>query len=465
MMNMIKLEKIKKSYGDKLVLNDINISLDDQSKIYALIGESGSGKTTLFNILFGLDQQYEGSYLLFGKDAKEYRSQEWSAIRKSEISIVFQDYKLLENFTVYENLTLASDASKDEIDAIMKELDIFDLKMQDISELSGGQKQRVALARAAIKNPKLLLLDEPTGNLDGLTSNLVFQYLKKLNKRGILIFFITHDQELANLADVIYELKNQTITMIKGKNSLSSEHNISIDNTTFPLHFIPIYVFTKFSRTIKRQFLLIIPMMIITFVFLMGFTAFRSSSVLSFERFFSGIGKHIILLSTQKLNEQTIKEYNEKNIQSPYDGERIAFSENDVARVKKLAGVDSVFLMNADISTDYNKNKNHLNLQYGNQNFSSRLREFNYGSNSVSTISFKMKKMDVPRQYVHEYNPNQLSLIAGNYPKDDTTEILVPDVFILQKYNTDQFSKFVGKEIVLNMNNNKNEELIKESCK
>lgn len=197
----------------------------------------------------------------------------------------------------------------------------------------------------------------------------------------------------------------------------------------------------------------------------MGFTAFRSASVLNFERFFSGIGENIILMSTQKLNEQTIKKYNQDNIQSSFDGERIAFSENDNMMVKNIDGVDSVVLLNEGISTDYNKNLNHLKLQFSSQSYSSSIKQYNYGSDKISSFSFKIKKMNIPNKYVKDYNPDQLNLIVGNYPKDDTTEILVPDVFILQNYDTEQFSKLIGKTITLNMISNTTKKLVKEKMK
>lgn len=451
---MLKISNLNKKYKEKIVLDSVSLNVEDPNKIYSLIGESGTGKSTLFNILFGLDQEYEGEYILFNQNAKEYSLDTWARLRESKIGLVFQDYKLLEDFTVFENLKLASNASDSDIESIMKELDIFDLKSNFCFELSGGQKQRVALARAAIKNPKILLLDEPTGNLDGLTSQLVFKYLQKLRNRGILIFYITHDRELANLADVVYEIKEKTIKEVRRiEENVKLSDNLNENNREIPFNFTIDYVKLKGIRNIKRQLLLIVPMTLIISIFILGFTAYRSASLLSFERLFTGISERVILVSTQQLNADTIKDYNENNIQSPYDGKRIGFSEKDKQQVESIDGIEKVILFNYGVKSNYNNAYNSLNLSFSEKDFSSKIEKFNYGWNKISSLSFYLQKLNVPKYFIPDYNSENIILLSGDYPKDDSNEVLVPDTFVLQHFNTEDYQKVLGKEIELETTN------------
>ncbi|HCE11170.1 MAG TPA: peptide ABC transporter ATP-binding protein [Enterococcus sp.] len=216
---MIKIKSLSKKYKDKLILENLSCQITDTQKIYTLVGESGSGKTTLFNIIFGLDQDYTGYYELFGHDTKSFTNQEWSSIRESYVRMVFQDYKLMNNLTVFDNIHISGNFSKETIELVLRELAIYDLRNQLVTELSGGQKQRVSIARAVVAEPKILLLDEPTGNLDGMTADKVMEYLQKLKDKGMLIFIITHDQSLARLSDVVLKLENHSISPTDKKKS------------------------------------------------------------------------------------------------------------------------------------------------------------------------------------------------------------------------------------------------------
>ena len=451
---MIKIRNLTKKYKQKIIFDHISLSLEDSSKIYSLIGESGSGKTTLFNILFGLDRDYSGIYQLFGRDASKLSNTEWTTLRGEYIRMVFQDYKLLEHFTVYENMNLSGNYTDDEIDSILKELDILDVKKNTISELSGGQKQRVAIARAIIANPKILLLDEPTGNLDGMTSEKIMNYLDKLRNKGILIFIITHDESLSKLADVVFELKNNKITEVS-KPSLTvtktnSDFSNEIDKST-PREHKPIvnYVFNSLMKTKKKIIYLAIPIIIILTLFILGFSAYRVNSTLSFKKIFAGIGNQIILLDTQKINENQVENFNSQGIQSSFDGNRIGFSEVDVERTLAIENVQEVFLSPGDITSNYDKDHNTLNITYHDIDFPDNMKKYISLGNRIDTLSFNFVKNYVPKNLISDYNKDNVELISGEFPADESNEIIIPDIYVLLKRNNENFDDIIGDRIFL----------------
>lgn len=175
---MLNLNNITKRYGEKVIFKNMNIQFDNTNEINGIIGKSGSGKSTLFNILFGLDTDYEGTYKIENKDVKSFNNNQWDKIRKEDIHIVFQDFKLINNFTVLENLLLTLNCKEDIARSALKKLDILKLENTKVKNISGGEKQRLALARAIIGNPKVLLLDEPTGNLDDVHANMIMECIQ-----------------------------------------------------------------------------------------------------------------------------------------------------------------------------------------------------------------------------------------------------------------------------------------------
>lgn len=178
--------------------------------------------------------------------------------------------------------------SEDEIDTVLKSMDLYDLKSEFVKNISGGQKQRVAIARAVLGKPKIILMDEPTGNLDGMTTDTVMKYVNKLKNLGILVFIITHDKEILNYADVIYHLENGSIRVSKHskarKNTLlstrSQKYTKSIKKHTIR------YTFLSIFRKKKKLFLMGVPTIIILMTFILSFVAYKTNSVSSFQSFF-----------------------------------------------------------------------------------------------------------------------------------------------------------------------------------
>lgn len=219
---MIELKNVSKTYKTKMeelnILKNINFKFNNGDFV-SIQGKSGSGKTTLLNILGLLDIKSEGELYI---NSEKIEKQDLTKLRSENIGFVFQFHYLLNEFTALENVMIPAlnkkNANKKEIEKRAKEL----LEMVGLSgrlnhkpnELSGGEKQRVSIARAMINSPELILADEPTGNLDYETSQLINNIFVELNKKGQGIIIVTHSQELANLADYKYILKNGTLEMI-----------------------------------------------------------------------------------------------------------------------------------------------------------------------------------------------------------------------------------------------------------
>lgn len=218
---MLVVENLTKIYRPKkgkpvTAINNVSLQLPQKGMVF-LLGKSGSGKSTLLNLLGGLDSYTSGDILIKGKSTKDFKSSDFDSYRNTYIGFIFQEYNVLEEYTVSKNIALALElqhkkADPDEIKSIMSNVDLeTELFDRRIDELSGGQKQRVAIARAIVKNPDIIMADEPTGSLDSLTGKQVFETLKKLSQDRLVIV-VSHDRESAELyGDRIIELADGKI--------------------------------------------------------------------------------------------------------------------------------------------------------------------------------------------------------------------------------------------------------------
>ncbi|WP_125762073.1 ABC transporter ATP-binding protein [Companilactobacillus hulinensis] len=203
---MLKIKNVGKSYGQFQVLQNIDLEVAD-GEFLAIMGPSGSGKSTLINILGLLDQDYTGEYLLNNKSYKETSDNLLSRIRGDQLGFVFQNFKLLTTYSVYENIEVPLIYSKNEqhhkrerVEDVIEKVGLNGKEKHRPAELSGGQQQRVAIARAIVNQPKLIIADEPTGALDSKTSKEIMDIFTKLNQDGTTIIMVTHDEEVAEYA-------------------------------------------------------------------------------------------------------------------------------------------------------------------------------------------------------------------------------------------------------------------------
>lgn len=211
---MIRLENVSKSYADKMILENINFEVEQGDRV-VILGKSGSGKTTLLNIIATIDSNYSGNVYLFNNYMRKLKNSDMAKLRRDQLGFIFQDFGLLENFNIEENILLPSrsagkDIKKDEyFNKLIDVLNIENLLKRYPSELSGGEKQRAAIARAIIKKPKLVLADEITSALDIYTSKELIVYLDDVvTKFNITLLMVTHDLEVARVCNKAYFIKN-----------------------------------------------------------------------------------------------------------------------------------------------------------------------------------------------------------------------------------------------------------------
>lgn len=229
---MLEVRDLRKTYkskkgGDTEALKGINLKFADKGLVF-ILGKSGCGKSTLLNLLGGLDSFDCGEIIINGKSSKDFSPADFDSYRNTYLGFVFQEFNIIENFTIEKNIGLAlqlqhKKSDKDAIGEILKKVELEGFSHRKPNELSGGQKQRVAIARALIKDPEIILADEPTGALDSATGKSVLTMLKKLANEKLVII-VSHDREFAEeYADRIVELKDGLVISDRTREIISDE--------------------------------------------------------------------------------------------------------------------------------------------------------------------------------------------------------------------------------------------------
>ena len=264
---MIELKNVSKTYKSRngaytKALDNVSIRLPDTGFIF-IVGKSGSGKSTLLNMISGLDKEDTGEIIVDGKSLKKFKSKDYDYYRNRYIGFVFQEFNLINEYNVYDNILLSlklqkRKATKDNCDKLLKSLGLENLGNRKVYELSGGQKQRVSIGRALIKNPKVLIADEPTGSLDQNSGKQIFEILKKISKDRLVIV-VSHDIESAKTyGDNIIEISDGHIIYNNVPSDIIEINEFLSSKSTLPLKDKLKFAFLNLGRHKIRLFFTIL---------------------------------------------------------------------------------------------------------------------------------------------------------------------------------------------------------------
>lgn len=389
---MIELKNVTKIYGNTTVIQNANYSFPNNGLV-CLLGESGCGKTTLMNLIAGLDTEYTGKIIVDNVELNTLSENDLCNYRKDYTGFVFQDYHLLNGYSVIENIVypcvLKSDDSQRDIQKakeLLHNIGLSDKIDEKVQNLSGGQKQRVAIARALIKNPKVILADEPTGALDRKTSTEIMELLKEISQEKLVIV-ITHDRHICDYADEIITIEDKKVCVQK---DLGETDRVSKEKMTL----CPPRKINHFALACKNFKTAWIKYLLVSFIFSFGILCMLFS------------------LSSGNIIEKSITDFKEKNV---------AFNNGYVKYDKKN---DIYKRLSADSRLE------NVYKQYKIENISL----------SINTHTEMMaEKLPMPKA--------KESMSYGTMPRNNKNEIaLTPS--LAKKFDA-KINELIGKEIVL----------------
>lgn len=376
---MIELKNVYKSYKTKnnevQVLKDINIKLPSKGLIF-ILGKSGSGKTTLLNLIGGLDNVTSGNIYLNKNDITKFDSNMLDNYRNSLVGFIFQDYNLLDNLSVYENIKLPLSLQKKKdnnslISKVLTGVGLPNMEDRNINELSGGEKQRVSIARAMIKNPDIILADEPTGNLDTNNASHIFNILKQISLAKLVVV-VTHDRDSAyKYGDQIIELSDGVVTNIVTNNQVDSlDKELIIRKSKLSLSKSLNFAFSNLK---KKKIRLTVSILLVTIsLFLFGYTSFLTNY-------------DINKMHAKAINNETItirKKVNNATDINPI----INLNDTDIKYINGLINSDTTNVSRLNVNNEYFN----LYLENENENY---YYSHTYANTILSFIEYSNDKL------------------------------------------------------------------------
>ena len=341
---MIKLKNVSKFYYSKGLIasgfSKINIEFD-LGEYVAITGESGSGKSTLLNVISGLDSYEEGEMYIDGEETSHYLEKDWEIYRRKNIGNIYQNFNLINSYTVYQNIELAlslngmkkKERKKIVLD-LLKKVDMQKYKNTKVSKLSGGQKQRVAIARALAKDVPVIIADEPTGNLDKASATKVFEILKEVSKDKLVIV-VTHNY------DQVEPYVTRKITMHDGKiledKKIKEKQKVEETHET---EFRDLRIIDRFLLGIRNAFN-VIPKFILLFLVYSFIVVALMAELSAFRQAEYEMGKSGYNYVFQDTNDHRI-------IMNKKD--RTVFSKEEIDTIKNLKNID--YIIENDILVD-----------------------------------------------------------------------------------------------------------------
>lgn len=415
----MQLKKLGKHYKDKIIYEEMDIDLSTAG-IHILYGESGSGKSTLINILLGVDKNIEGEYLVANQ---RLNPEQIDQFRQQNIGYMAQSNGIIDQFTFYQNIKLYDDSISDEsILDVLKQLEIETLIDEPGKSLSGGQRQRVRLARSLIRDKKIIIMDEPTNNLDDKNVQVILKILKKLSYDKTLVI-ASHDARVIDQANYVHQIKNKKIeTLIKESNTTE------IDYTTKSK--IDFKTIKYAMQTLKSLFSVkFIPIVLMLF------------GVIGLSFFLSGLNKEKALYEDHLLNLQPgiifVNEESRANSEGIYIGsEEALMSAEQINQLKELEYINEVYVRNTILTDSKNMQKyiatadevitNETLEMYFTKVESIDSSKYSSEEKQVYYYMYEALPYDLFSEGVTTLEESYVEIISGDYPQDNTNQILVP---------------------------------------